>query len=165
MNRRLLLILIGFLLAALLLWLGWVLFLQSPASGLGKAQASLIAAVESRDWDEVKEWLAAEYADEPGFDREQAVRAGAEALRGFISLTVEAETVSLAAGPEQGAVSQRIRISGNGAGFSESVKSAVNGLREPWVFKWRKQGRWPWDWRVTSIDNEELGQVQLPEGF
>lgn len=165
MNLRLFVILLGFLLAALMLWLVWILFVQAPSAQLEKAQAELIAAVESRDWDEVKEWLAADYADESGFDREQAARAGAEALRGFISLTVEAETVSLTAGPEEGTVSQRIRIDGNGAGFSESVKSAVNGLDEPWVFEWRKRGRWPWDWRVIRIGNEELGKVQLPEGF
>ena len=55
-----------------------------------------------------------------------------------------------------GMVQCRIKLEGKGAGYSEVVMSTVNGMREPWVFHWHKEGRWPWDWKVVQVHHDEL---------
>jgi hypothetical protein len=56
----------------------------------------------------------------------------------------------------QGMVSMKIRLSGNGIGYSQLVLGHVNQLTEPWTFHWSNPGRWPWGWQVNMIHHDQV---------
>lgn len=147
------------LLALLALWWGGktaLLFLGGEKSQVLAAQEKLLRAAERRDWEAVKALLADNYADEVGHDRNLAVDDARQALAHFFTLTLQhdIESFSLHEGGAQLGV--RIRLEGNGAGFSQTVVSTVNGMTAPWEFHWRKQNAWPWSWRVQRVHHPEL---------
>lgn len=131
-------------------------FLRSPESQVLAAQMDFIQAVEERDWDEVKEFLAENYTDAYSHTRETAVADGKKYLGGFYTLTLMREETTVRATKGQGMVSMKIRLSGNGIGYSQLVLGHVNQLTEPWIFHWSNPGPWPWGWRVNMIHNDQL---------
>lgn len=147
------------LLVMLALWLGWktvVLFARSQERQVLDAQEKLIRAVERRDWEAVKAMLTRDYSDEAGYDRETAVDDGRQALAHFFTLTIAQQVVENRTVDGRAELRAMLRLDGNGAGFSQTVVSTVNGMTTPWVFHWRKEGAWPWSWRVSCIHHEEL---------
>ena len=77
---------------------------------------------------------------------------GNEVSRG--ALKTEQTTIRAAKG--QGMVTTMIRLEGNGVGYSQMIAGHVNQFTEPWVFHWSNPGRWPWDWQVNMIHNDQL---------
>jgi hypothetical protein len=163
MNRsRFLLVGLGLL----LLWGGWkgvAVFGRSYEQQVRDAQEALIRTVERRDWSGVTEWLAEDYADDGGHDRESAVADGREALAHFFTLTIKHETAEVEAERTQARAQVRIKLEGTGAGLSQMVLSTVNGMAEPWAFHWSKRGRWPWDWKVVRIHHDRLASLPRPD--
>jgi hypothetical protein len=153
-------------LGLLLLWGGWkgvAVFGRSAEQQVREAQEALIRTVERRDWSGVAEWLAEDYADDGGHDREGAVADGREALAHFFTLTIKHETTEVVADRAQARAEVRIKLEGTGAGLSQMVLSTVNGMAEPWVFHWSKRGRWPWDWKVERIHHDRLASLPRPD--
>jgi len=163
MNRRtLLLVLVGvFLLWGL--WKGVGVFGRSQERQVLDAQEKLLRAVERRDWNGVVDLLTEDYADKGGHDRESAVADGRQALAHFYTLTIRFEQTELRVDKGQGTVHGTIKLEGTGAGLSQFVSSTVNGMPEPWIFHWRKVGRWPWTWKVERIHHDRLANLPRPD--
>lgn len=138
------------------LWLAWWVFGRSPEAQVRAAQAELIAAIEERDWDELQELLAENYTDAYGHTRESALQDGRKYLSGFFTLTLKTDQTTIQAVPGQGVVKMLLKLEGNGAGYSQMVLGHVNQLTEPWVFHWNNPGRWPWNWQVTLVLNDQV---------
>lgn len=153
--RRFYLIIAGLLLT-LLAWFGWWAFGRSPRDQVLARQTAFIAAVEDRDWDDVKAMLTDDYMDDYGHDRESAVDDASTVLGGFIMLSVKTELVHIQALPDLAMVKLKIQMEGKGLGISDVVAAQVNNLTTPWFFHWHKKGRWPWDWKIVQIHNDEL---------
>lgn len=131
-------------------------FLRSPESQVLAAQMDFIKAVEERDWDEVNEFVAENYTDAYSHTRDTAVEDAKKYLGGFYTLTLMREETSVRATKGQGMVSAKIRIEGNGAGYSQFVVTYANQLTEPWIFHWHNPGRWPSGWRLNMIHNDQV---------
>jgi hypothetical protein len=156
------------LMAAGLLWLGWKLaraMLLPPAAQVELAQARLLGAAEKRDWSTVRGLLADDYRDEAGNDRDTAIDGARQAMAHFYTVTIKAAGRCEEPDAETVVFRGVLRIEGTGAGLSQTVLSSVNGMRDPWEFHWRKTGRWPWDWRVTSIHHPQLSSLPRAMGF
>lgn len=138
------------------LWFGWWVFLRSPESQVLAAQAKLIKAVEERDWEQLQKLLAPNYTDAYSHTRETAIEDGKKYLSGFYTLTVKTDQTTVRAAKGQGMVSTLIKLEGNGAGYSQFVLGHVNQLTEPWIFHWSNPGRWPWNWQVNMIHNDQV---------
>jgi hypothetical protein len=138
------------------LWLVWWVFGRSHEAQVRAAQAALIEAVEERDWDEVKEFLAENYTDAYSHTRESAIQDGKKYLSGFYTLTLMTEQPTVRAAKGQGMVTMMIRLEGNGIGYSQLVLGHVNQLTEPWTFHWSNSGRWPWNWQVNMIHHDQV---------
>lgn len=165
-TRKNILIVISLLLG---LWLGWKAvstFSRSYQTQVLDAQEELLRAVERRDWEAVKSFLTDDYMDEAGQDRDLAVDHGRQALAHFFTLTISHEVTKVQAVHNLGMVHCHIKLEGNGAGYSQTVLSTVNNLKEPWVFHWHKKGRWPWNWKVVQIHQDQIAaRAQTIEGF
>ena len=144
------------------LWLAWWVFGRSPEEQLRAAQARLIRVVENRDWAGLEKLLAPNYTDAFGHNRQTAIQDGRQVLSGFFTLTLKTDQTTIKAVKGQGVVSMMIRLEGNGVGYSQAVLGHVNQMTGPWVFHWSNSGRWPWDWQVNMIHNE---QARLAGGY
>jgi hypothetical protein len=124
---------------------------------LNRAFERLISAVEARDWKRVEAMTAADYADQWGMNRTQALEIGSEILRHFFVVEITISDVSLSvADRDPGEVHAVLRVSGNGTAIAQSVMAEANQLQNPFVFQWRK-GSWkPWDWKLTSVSQSEV---------
>lgn len=147
------------LLAAVALWLTWkgiAVLARSPERQVLDAQEELIRAVERRDWEAVGGMLTEDYSDEAGHDRALAVDDARQALAHFFTLTIQHTVTKHEVENKQASLLVQIRLEGNGAGLSQTVVTTVNGMAEPWEFRWRKEGAWPWTWRVERIHHPQL---------
>lgn len=163
MNRRFFVLLLAALVLFWGLWKGVGIFGRSYERQILDAQEKLLRAVERRDWAGVGALLTEDYADEGGHDRETAVEDGRQALAHFYTLTIKPDLTEVTADKGAGRVQMRIRLEGTGAGLSQFVSSTVNGMLEPWVFHWRKEGRWPWNWKVERIHHDRLANLPRPD--
>lgn len=153
--RALLYILAGLLLV-IACWFGWWALGRSPEQQVLARQTAFLAAVEDRDWDEVKSMLTDDYMDDYGHDRDSAVEDASQVLGGFIMLTVKSEVVFKQVVPDLAMLKVKIQMEGKGLGISDVVAAHVNNMTQPWFFHWHKKGRWPWDWKIVQIHNDEL---------
>ncbi|MCX6856476.1 MAG: hypothetical protein NTV80_16415 [Verrucomicrobia bacterium] len=140
----------------LLAWFGWWSFGRTPEQQVLARQMAFIAALEDRDWSEVKGMLTDDYMDDYGHDRNSAVDDAQTALGSFLTLTVKPEVVFQQILPDLAMLKVKIQMEGKGLGASDYVVGYVNNLTQPWFFHWHKKGRWPWDWKIVQIHNDEL---------
>jgi hypothetical protein len=140
----------------LLAWFGWWSFGRTPEQQVLARQMAFIAALEDRDWSEVKGMLTDDYMDDYGHDRNSAVDDAQTALGSFLTLTVKPEVVFKQILPDLAMLKVKIQMEGKGLGASDYVVGYVNNLTQPWFFHWHKKGRWPWDWKIVQIHNDEL---------
>jgi hypothetical protein len=138
------------------MWLAWWVFGRSPEAQVRAAQANLIAAVEKRDWKKLEKLMAPNYTDAYGHNRDTAIQDGRKYLSGFFTLTLKTDRTTIRAAKGQGMVTMMIRLEGNGVGYSQMISGYLNQFTEPWVFHWSNPGRWPWDWQVNLIHNDQL---------
>lgn len=143
------------------MWLGWWVFLRSPESQIRAAQAKLIQAVEKRDWKQLEQLLAPNFTDAYGHNRDTAIQDGRKYLSTFFTLTLKTDQTTIRAAKGQGMVTTKIRLEGNGVGYSQMISGYVNQLTDPWVFHWSNPGRWPWNWQVNLILNDQVRGANL----
>ena len=126
------------------------------------AQTKFLQRVEKRDFSGMKAMLTDDYADDYGHDRDTVIESAKQVLSGFFTVSLKTEVVKLQAVPAMGVgsalglVQMKIKLEGNGAGFSQIVLARANQIQKPWFFHWHKKGRWPWDWKIVQIHNDEV---------
>lgn len=163
--KRLLLILVGFLLLTVLGGYGWRTFGRSVEEQLLDAQKQFLQQVEKRNWDGVRAMMTDDYQDEFNQDREAAVDVGRRILAQFYVLTLINEIDGVESMGPRGIVRASIKIEGNGAGVSQMVLTQVNQLQEPWEFTWRNDDGWPWSWQIEKIHQPSLVGQTFPDDF
>jgi hypothetical protein len=56
-------------------------------------------------------------------------------------------------------VNLKLKVSGQAeGGVSQQALAEAQRLQEmdsPWVFHWRKEGPWPWSWKLTQVHQED----------
>ena len=156
MSPRHYLLISSFLLLLGLGWFGWWAFGRSPEEQLMARQAAFLTALEERDWGDVKAMLTEDYMDDYGHDRDSAVEDAKQVLGSFFTLTIKPEVVQKQVLPDLAMVKLKIRIEGKGVGFTDMVIAQVNSIEAPWFFHWHKKGRWPWDWKIVQIHNDQF---------
>lgn len=145
------------LLIALAIYLAW---LWQPARQVRKHQQAMLDAAESRSWQRVAAFLAADYQDQWKQDRALAISDAQEAFRYFLILGFTQENVRIAsAANRERALTENLRIVGSGEGPAMFVKERVNQLTEPFTFIWKRESWKPWDWRLVEIRQPQL---QIP---
>jgi hypothetical protein len=140
--------------ALLLGYAAWWLFWQSPERQIDSAQARFLAGLEGHDWDDVRAMLAPEFVTSGGHNADTVMPDLKQALGDFVTLDIESNTITLQASKDLGMISQTIRLVGLGAGLSVAVRERANQIRTPWLFHWRKNGSWPWNWQLTQVHND-----------
>ena len=121
----------------------------------------LAAALEEKDWGDAAEFLAPDYADQWGHDREMVLVRLQQVLHYAQNLRIDAQQTITRAGDGEGTWNARIRIKADDNEIATIVKQRVNALEEPFELRWRQQSWKPWDWKLVRVSNSAL---ELPTG-
>lgn len=138
----------------------FLLCLWQPERQVLLHQKHLIGAVEDRNWRKVARFMSADYRDRWGFTRETGPAAAGEVFRHFFSLGLRAESAGVAVNKAEATIFNRLTVEGSGTMIAQEVARRINQLRRPFRFEWRRASSWPWDWKLVTIDQQELA---IPE--
>jgi len=142
--------------AAGLLVLGlWLVWWWQPERQVRLHQKHFLQAVERRNWRAVERFIATDYADRWGNDKDRVLSGCQEVFRQFLFLTVEHQIEDCFVEGTSGTARTLVKISGSGGPFAQEAVTRVNALREPFAFSWERRGRW-WDWELVRVEQREL---------
>ena len=144
----------GGVLAAFIIGL-WLVRLWQPENQLRLHSEHLIHQIEQRDWSAVENLVAPDYRDDWGNDRAALLTRMRLVLRAVSSLTITATDQQARLELPEGTWSARIRIAGGDEAGPE-ISSRVNSLTKPFELRWRRESRWPWDWKLVRVSNPSL---------
>jgi hypothetical protein len=132
-------------------------FLWQPERQVELHTLNLLKRVSSRDWPEVASMMGPDYRDAWGQDRDQAVDRARLLLSHFFSLRVIAvEPMKIRLEEGRASAAARLGVFGSGTGLAEAVMEEVRATEDLFVFLWRKEGRWPWQWVLVEAGNRTL---------
>jgi len=141
----------------------YLLWSWQPERQVAHRFGELLTALEDRKWKKVDQLISPEYSDEWGTRKADLLRWSEEGLRHFFWITFtpadprfsrEAEGVIT--------VETRLKLDGRGTAIASAAIDRVNGLSDPILFVWRKEGGKPWDWRLASIRQSEINLQTTP---
>ena len=151
-------------LTVLLVWLVWPFFL-SAGGQVERVQQKLVSQAEKRNWLEAKKFLAADFEDQWGHNRNDVIELATAAFEGTLYLNIDWTTAEVTENENIVKVRGTAKMNGSGGGATPLIIKKVNELTEPWVFTWTKEGWKPSDWKLLSMKNAALENVAFPEGF
>ena len=134
--------------------------LWQPARQVRLHQEHLLRAVGKRNWQAVARFIAAEYHDRWGHDKENVLAQSAQVFGQFVFCKIESEERALVLENGRAMVGAKLAISGSGSPIAGFVMERVSSLTEPFTFKWVKKSWKPWDWELTEVDQPQL---EIPE--
>ena len=121
----------------------------------------LATALEQKDWGDVSEFLARDYGDQWGHDRETVMMKLQQVLHYARNLRIDAQQTITSAADGEGRWIASIRIEADGDEVAAFIKERVNVLDEPFELNWRRQSWKPWDWQLVRVNNPAL---EMPTG-
>ena len=149
--------------AGLALLIGFfLLWLWQPERQVSRHSGNLLRKVEGKNWSAVADFLADDYADQWGDDRTLALARMREAFRYVHALRISALNPVLNADSYRGVWRAKITIDGDRGDLLVFIKERVNSLATPFELEWRHASRKPWDWKLTSVHNQDL---EVPAGL
>ncbi len=140
----------------------WTAFEVAPGRRLVRCQERLLEAAGNRNWETVRTFLAEEYRDHWGNDRDQAITQASEALRNFLTLEITSESTTVQREGREATISARLRLAGRGNAIGEEILSRANSLESHFQFAWKRKSWKPWDWKLVFISQPELDTTWTP---
>lgn len=136
----------------------WYFFhLWSPVRQAELHTLNLLRRASSRDWVAVEGMMSPDYRDDRGHDRAGAIENAKSVCGHFFVLEIAPlEPPRAVVDGEAAVVSVRAGVFGSGTPVAAAVMDEVRGLGEPFVFRWRKSGPWPWQWELSGAGQPEL---------
>ena len=149
------------MLAALALYAAW---LWQPARQVRLHTAHFLGAVERRQWDRAQAFVADNYSDRWGHDKEFVLRETREVFRQFIFVSIQHDLAAPTFAGADAEIRTPLRLVGSGSPIAQMVVEKANTLRAPFTFTWHRAGWPPWAWQLTRVDQPEL-ELEIERGF
>ena len=149
------------LLAAAALYAAW---LWQPARQVRLHTAHFLGAVERRNWEKVRSFVADDYSDRWGHDKEFVLREAREVFRQFLFLTIQNDPAPPALDGRDATITAPVRLAGDGSPIAQFVVEKVNTLHAPFTFTWRRADWRPWAWQLTRVEQPEL-EIEMERAF
>jgi hypothetical protein len=143
---------------------GWMISQGITAEGQVKVRAEKFRqALSNKDANRAWTMVSASYRDEWGLDRDSLRLAMNDVTTQFLTLNVEWIDPRLEVRDGAVFVTARPRLAGRSlTPAGEMILQRAAQLHEPFVFRWQKEGWWPWSWRLRSISCPTL---EIPPGY
>ncbi len=147
------LILLALIITSLALYLGehW-----SGETQVRKKHEALISAFESKSAKKFLKLASLDYLDQWGFSGQDAAITISDIGSQFVVLNLEEleeGDPACIVTEKEALVTTQLSARGTASPIGQLIMQEANKLRDPFVFTWRKEGFWPWDWKLTSIKN------------
>ena len=142
----------------------WILSQGITAEGQVKVRAEKFRqALASKNPTLAWKMVSANYRDEWGMARDDLGLAMKDVTSQFLALNVEWVDPRFEVRDRAVFVTARPQLSGRSlTPAGEIILATAARLREPFVFRWEKEGWGPWTWRLTSISCPGL---EIPAGY
>jgi hypothetical protein len=115
-----------------------------------------MAALESRNFENVSRTLADDYRDRWQQDKQIVMDRCQQVFGQFALLNIEREFVELHGLGEQWTLTEKVRLKGLGGPIAMAARDAVNALQEPFAMVWHRRSWKPWDWELKSVEHPAL---------
>lgn len=150
--------------AALIGALAWLLSHGITVQGQVTRRAEAFRqALEAQEVDEVLEMISEDYEDPWGLSREELGLALRDVTTQFLVMNVEFSGGDISRHGELIVFSTPIKVRGRPiTPAGNYIESHSVAIREPFHLMWRKEGLWPWAWKLQRIEHETL---ELPGGY
>ncbi len=108
--------------------------------------------------------VSTDYRDQWTMDRDQIGSALRDVSRQFLTLRLEWTEARYDRTPDGAiALTTTPRLDGKPlTPIGEMMLSTARRLDQPFTFHWKKEGWWPWTWRLVNITNPSL---EIPDGY
>lgn len=136
--------------------LAWAVFEFQPSRQLHRTFEKFVTTGERRDWETAASFLASDYRDDWGHDRETGIATASELLGHFFFLEITTNPVKITVNGSRGEVRTRPRLAGNGTAIAQYVMTRANELQQEMTFVWRRESWKPWDWKLVSVHQPEI---------
>jgi len=153
MDRQKIALISAAVLVGAALYAAW---LWQPARQVRRHTAHFLKAVEGRSWDTAGGFVAEDYSDRWGHDKENVLADARAVFAQFLFLTIQAEPEDATVTGGSAEIRSPVKLAGRGGPLAELVVGRVNGLRAPFVFTWQQRSWKPWDWQLVRLDHPEL---------
>lgn len=77
-------------------------------------------------------------------------------MRLFSSPTITVTNPQTRLAPPEAMWSAKIQIARRGDELAPEIIARVNSLTKPFELRWRRESRWPWDWKLVRVANPSL---------
>jgi len=134
----------------------WLFQLWQPERQVALHSSHLLRALETKDWSEIGEFLATDYQDQWGQDRTLLLARLRQVLAYTRHVRIEAPLPVTRVAGEEGSWRARVTFEADPNEVTDFIRARVNGLEEPFELRWRRQTRWPWDWKLVRVSNPAL---------
>jgi hypothetical protein len=146
---------IGGAIVALVLGL-WLAQLWSAENQVRLHSEHFLRQIEKRKAAGAGAFLAPNYHDDWGHDRELVLDRLRMVLRVFSSLTLTVDAPQVALDSPTATWSASIRLEGAGGEFAPEIIGRVNSLTTPFELQWQRESWRPWDWKLVQVSNPTL---------
>lgn len=135
----------------------WILVLWQPGRQVELHTLNLLKRASARDWPAVEAMMGADYTDAWGHDRMSAIDDARKVFSQFFALHITAlEPLRVETGRDGATAEGPVGIFGSGTAIAAAVMEEVRNAEGTFVFRWRKDGPWPWQWVLVEAGNENL---------
>jgi hypothetical protein len=120
-------------------------------------------AIETKNVSKVMGMVSDAYRDQWGFGPDELRRVFNDITAQFLTVRITFSDESLERRGREIIFKARARVDGQPLTPIGSMMSSVTAQqREPFVMTWRKEGWWPWTWRLAHVANAGL---ELPDDY
>lgn len=139
----------------------YLVWLWQPERQVRLHTRHLISEIEQKDWPAVRAFIAEDYHDDWGHDREELLHRIREVVRYTRNFQISWNQERIELERQRGTWSATIKVEGEGDVVG-MIKERLNAVATPFELDWRRMSARPWDWKLTLVTNPGLSIPALP---
>jgi len=143
---------------------GWMLSQGVTAEGQVKVRTEKFRrALSDKNSNRAWTMVSASYRDQWGLDRDGLRLAINDVTTQFLALDVQWSEPEMERKDREVLVKARPHLAGRSVTpVGEMILQRAAKIHEPFVFRWEKEGWWPWSWHLRSI---QCPALEIPDGY
>jgi hypothetical protein len=123
---------------------------------LARSWEGFIADIEDRNASATAGYLDGDYSDSWGYTQQTLSSDLRRMMPAFSRLTLTLSDVTIDRSGARAVISARVGMTAGGYGYVTDAARQINGLKEPFVLHWKRDGLLPWKWKVVRIEQAEF---------
>ena len=148
----------GFLAGAVVaLTLGiYLAWLWQPERQIRLHTMHLMAQIQNRNWTKLTDFVADDFQDAWGDDRERLLLRLREVFSYTRGLKLTASASQIRVQDREGFWTAMVKVDGEESEVMTLLEERINSLGTPFELRWRRESGKPWDWKLIAASNPDL---------